>query len=174
MPPGRQSPVVRRARNLFLQDYPFETIYVLTGLPYSVYFRKQNRWKKLKDVLDEQILKEIRQEAISEKAEKFVFKGLDLALKYIDRISRKGYEMDIRDFKLIMDSVQAVHRIKQLETGQATDISRSYDSMSPEEVKQYLQDLKQEIITSHGEMLNYTDITPEQALAQISGEDGEH
>lgn len=166
--------MLTRARNLFLQDYPFETIFFFTGLPYKIYFRKQNSWQKLKESLDEEILKEIRNEAISDKAEEFVFRGLDLGLKYLERVTKQGYTIDARDFKLIMDSVMAIHRVKQLETGNPTDISKAYDAMTPEDVKKHLLELKEEILKEHGEMLNYTDLSPEEALDQITNKDGEH
>lgn len=100
--------------------------------------------------------------------------GLDLGLKFLDRCIKKGTDFDARDFKLVMDSVMAIHRVKQLETGQATDISKELNSLSPEQLKEYLISLKEEAIRDHGEVLTFERLSHEQVLDAISEEDGEH
>lgn len=171
--PEKQGHIIRHARTLFLQDYPYSTIYVITGIPYKIFFRKQNSWFKLKEKLDDIILKEVREKAISERAETFVFKGLDLAEKYLDRIMRQGYQMDAKDFKLIMDSISNVHRIRQLETGKATNITKQIDGLSPEELLEYVKALKNEITADHSEILTYENVNPNDVLDKL-GEDVKH
>lgn len=172
--PCKQKQVINKARNLYLQDYPYSTIYLLTGIPFKIVYLRRRGWDKLKAKVDKQIIENIRKDAISEKAEKFVYMGLDLGLKFLDRCIKKGTDFDARDFKLVMDSVMAIHRVKQLETGQATDISKELNSLSPEQLKEYLISLKEEAIRDHGEVLTFERLSHEQVLDAISEEDGEH
>lgn len=144
--------LIRKARNCYLRDYPFERIFLTTGMPLKLFYSYQRKWKNLKERLDEQLLLQIRASAISDKAEEFVQRGLSIGLRYLDRIVKRDIELDPKEFKLIMDSVLGMHRVKQLETGGPTDISM-YEKMTPEELNTYILSLREEIAQEYPEIL---------------------
>ena len=162
--PYRNAPAIRRARSLYLMDYPFERIFLETDLPYSVFIRLRKRWTVLKERIDSQVLEKIRTEAIGDRAEEFVKKGLALGLRFLDRQIEKGTDFSPKDFKLVMDSVLGIHRVKQLETGGATDIS-VYEKMSPEELREYLDRNRQELIAENPDLLEFLPASADKSKA---------
>lgn len=160
-PKYKNALALRRARTLFLMDYPFERIFLETDIPYSYFVRLRKKWTVLKDRVDETVLEKIRNKAIGGRAEDFVQKGLTLGLRFLDRALKNGDDLTPKDFKLIMDSVMGIHRVKQLETGGATDIA-VYEKMSPEELRDYLEATKKEILAENPEMLEFLPLAVEK------------
>lgn len=159
--------VIRRARDMYLKDFPYERIFLSTGLPYDKFYRLQKRWKKLKEHLDAKIIEAIRKDAIADKAEEFVNKGLQIGLAFLNKVIKRDVELEPKDFKLIMDSVMAIHRVKQVETGEPTDIVQ-YAAMTPVELREYLMTVAKQVGEKHGELLGYyqtgTDVPVEGVL----------
>lgn len=153
-PPAHNATAIRRARNMFIQNYPFERIFLETGVPYNIFIRKQRKWIKLRDKLDEFLLAKMRDEAVVDKAQEFVERGLHIGLKFLDNVIKRNIEIDVKDFKFIMDSVMAIHRVKQLEAGLATDIV-AYEHMSPKELREYLAKTVVEVKSKHSEIIEY-------------------
>lgn len=145
---------IKKARALYLLEYPYERIFLETNIPPKIYLKYAQKWCLLKDRVDEKVLTELRTKAIGEKAEDFVRLGLNLGYRYLNRMAKEDVPLSPKDFKLVMDAIQGVHRIKQLETGGATDIA-GYEKMSPEELREYLERAQKEILDTTPELLDY-------------------
>lgn len=131
-------------------------MFLLTGLPHWVWRRRTVKWKKLKDKVDALLIARIRKKAVEEQATEFVEKGLHLGLMFLDRAIKREIEMTPKDFKLVMDSVMAIHRVGQLEKGEATDIT-AYQHMDPDELKRYLMDIAITVGKKHDDILSPID-----------------
>lgn len=151
-----QRQVVRLARNLFIKNYPFERVFLLTGIPHWLWRKKLRKWTKLKEEVDLKIIERIRKKAISEQTTEFVEKGLHLGLMFLDRAIKREIELTPKDFKLCMDSVMAIHRVGQLEKGEPTDIT-AYEHMNPDELRRYLLDVAITIGKKHDDILSPID-----------------
>lgn len=75
----------------------------------------------------------------------------------LDRLIARETELDPKDFKLIMDSVMGIHRVRQLEAGEPTDIKK-VDAMSPEELKKFMRDAYEDVMSKHGAILDSQDL----------------
>lgn len=150
----RNRPVIKKARNLYLQNYPFERIFLETGILYAVYIKRERTWRRIKERIDQQLIAKMRDKAVVKTAEEFVEKGLHIGLKFLDNVIKRNIELDVKDFKFIMDSVMAIHRVKQLEAGAATDIT-VYQNMSPKELKVYLEQTFIQVKSKHADIIEY-------------------
>lgn len=163
---------------MFLKEYNFERIYLATGLPPSIFVKKLKAWEKIKDKFDEKIIFEIRKKAVSAQTKEFVEKGLQVGLKFIDRMLKRGTEVSAKDWKLVSDSIANLHRIHQLELGKPTDISM-YENMSPQQMLEVLQELQKQTATEH-EMSMFAqrgdgEIPEEELLAEYAkNKDGDN
>ncbi len=135
----------------------------------------------MRERVDEIILERIRKDAIGDKATEFVEKGLHLGLTFLDRAIKREVELDPKEFKLVMDSVMAIHRVGQLEKGEPTDIT-AYEHMTPDELRSYLYDLAVSIGKKHQDILSPIDTgdadVPADARLKFylphNGEENEH
>lgn len=147
-----QQDILRVARNLYMRDTPFERIFILTGLPVVIFNKFKKKWDKLKDKVDAAVIEKIRTKAIGKRAEDFVNKGVALGEKFIDRLIRQDIPISVKDFKLIMDAVQSVHRVGRLEKGESTEI-QAYQGMRPDELREYLVEVQKTISHKHRDIL---------------------
>lgn len=163
-----QKAVLTRARNLYLQNYSFERIFLETEIPPTVYANRRRSWEKLKFELGQKVLIEIRKKAVEDQAKEFVEKGLHVGLRFLDSCIARESELTPKDFKLVMDSVMAIHRVKQLEIGEPTNIDM-YKGMNPRELREYLKTMEAKILGKHGELLSEPndDFSPDQMAASF-------
>ena len=111
----------------------------------------------------------IRKKAVSEQSKEFIEKGLQVGLKFIDRLLKREDEITPKDWKLVSDSIMALHRVHQLEVGKPTDIS-VYEKMSPQEIQSYLLTVQKQLSEKH-EMSMFasdSDIPEEELLAEYN------
>jgi hypothetical protein len=173
--PVNKNPI-REARNLYLKEYNYERIFLLTGVPPNIFLLRSKVWAKIKEKQDERIIHDIRKKAISAQSKEFVEKGLKIGLKFVDRLLKREEEISAKDWKLISDSISNLHRIQQLELGKPTDIAM-YESMSPEQMVEYLKEVQRQLGDEH-EMSMFSpreDIPEDQLLAEYAKtKDGTH
>lgn len=157
-------PFIREARNLYLSEYNFERIYLKTEIPPSIFVAKVKYWSRIKDRLDEQLISKIRQKAVSAQSKEFIEKGLQVGLKFINRMLKRETEVSAKDWKLVSDSISNLHRIHQLELGKPTDISM-YENMSPQQLVEYLKETQRQLAIDHDmTMFSPRDDIPEEEL----------
>jgi hypothetical protein len=154
---------IREARDLYFKEYPYERIYLKTGVPPSVFLLKRKQWDKVKARVDERIITNIRKKALSESTKLFVEKGLAIGLKLVDRLMKREDEITIKDWKLLSDSIMALHRVHQLELGKPTDI-KAYENMSPEQVKGYILEIQKQLGAKHEMSMFAGDDVPEDEI----------
>ncbi len=140
--------VLRIARDMYLKEYSFERIFLAVALPPSVFIRRRRAWDKLKARVDETLIEKIRAKAVSQQTKEFVEKGLQVGLKFINRLLKREDEIQAKDWKLVSDSIANLHRIHQLELGKPTDISM-YEKMSPDQIREYLATMQKELVEAH-------------------------
>jgi hypothetical protein len=160
---------IRAARDLFLKEYSYERIFLATGIPPSVFRLRCKKWSKVKERVDQKIVETIRKKAVSEQSKEFIEKGLQVGLKFIDRLLKREDEITPKDWKLVSDSIMALHRVHQLEVGKPTDIS-VYEKMSPQEIQSYLLTVQKQLSEKH-EMSMFasdSDIPEEELLAEYN------
>jgi DNA-directed RNA polymerase subunit K/omega len=171
-PERDNKPAIRAARVLYLKEYTYEQIFLLTHLPPRVFAKLEPKWIELRNRIDEAVITEIRAKAIAGKAEEFVHKGLTIGLKFLDRALKQESYLTPKDFKLVMDSVMAIHRVKQLEDGKPTDIS-VYDGMDPHKMGEYLIEVARQLKDKHGEIYDIPselDIPKEDLLLTLAND----
>lgn len=140
---------LKKARDLFFQNYSANLICKTTGVPPSVLYIKQKKsWAKIKDKVDEKFLTQLRAKILSKEAGDILKKGTHIINLYFDRVISRATELDNKDVKLTSDILANLHRMKQLEEGKPTDISL-VDKMTPEEAVNYLRELQKEQINKH-------------------------
>ena len=168
-------PALRAARDLYLKEYPYERIFLLTALPPSVFMSRRRSWDKVKARVDEGIITKIRRKAVSEQTKEFVEKGLQVGLKFVNRLLKREDEITPKDWKLVSDSIMALHRIHQLELGKPTDIS-VYEKMGEKEAKEDLLEMQKQLADKH-EMTMFSpkeDVPEEEMLREyLDGADRE-
>lgn len=152
VPWRQQRPALNRARRLYYREYSYERIFLLVGIPPAIFLFFRNKWEKGRQKVDAKILEQIRNSKVADKADEFVAKGLEIGLKFLDRCIKRETEITAKDFKLITDAVMAIHRVAQLEKGAPTDI-HAYETMTPEELSQYLIETRESLRQKHGELL---------------------
>lgn len=164
------------ARDLYLKEYNFERIYLITGIPPSIYVARAKFWARIKDQIDEKIISSIRKKAVSAQSKEFIEKGLQVGLKFINRMLKRETEVSAKDWKLVSDSISNLHRIHQLELGKPTDISM-YENMSPEQLVEYLRETQRQLTKDH-DMTMFSpreDIPEEELLAEYAkNKDGDN
>lgn len=156
---------VKAARNMFFQDYSYERIFLATGIPPSIYTLLVKKWSKIKDCIDEKYLTKLRAKIVSNEASDIMKKGSYIIGLWMDRVIKRGSEMDAKEVKLTSDILANIHRIKQLEEGKPTDISM-YEKMSPEEVMSYLTELQSQASKKHDMSMFSSSDVPEEELLQ--------
>lgn len=164
---------LRVARDMYLKEYNFERIYLAVAVPPSVFLSRRKRWDKIKEKVDTKIIEDIRKKAVSEQTKEFVEKGLRVGLKFVDRLLKREEEIDPKSWKLISDSIMALHRIHQLELGKPTDISM-YENMTPEQTMAFLRETQKQLGEKH-EMSMFSpreDIPEEELLAEYKKHGG--
>ena len=169
-------PFVREARDLFLKEYNFERIYLVTGLPPSIFVARAKAWNKIREKFDDKIITDIRKKAVSAQTKEFVEKGLQVGLKFINRLLKRESEISPKDFKLVSDAISNLHRIHQLELGKPTDISM-YENMSPQQTVEYIKEVQRQLTSDH-DMSMFAprdDVPEEELLAEYAkSKDGNH
>lgn len=164
---------IRAARDLYFKEYPYERIFLATGVPPSVFLARSKKWIKVKDRVDQKLIENIRKKAISDQSTEYIEKGLQVGLKFINRLLKRETEITPKDWKLVSDSIMAIHRVRQLETGKPTDIS-VYKDMSPEEVGAYLLQVQKELAAKHDmTMFAPSDDMSEEQLVQEFNKNGD-
>lgn len=166
--PANKAPL-REARNLYLKEYNYERIFLLTAVPPSIFLQKSKVWSKIKEKQDEKLIHDIRKKAISSQSKEFVEKGLQVGLKFVNRLLKREEEISAKDWKLVSDSITNLHRIQQLELGKPTDISM-YENMSPEQMVDYLKEVQRQLGDEH-EMSMFSpreDIPEDELLAEYA------
>lgn len=172
---------LQKARAMYVKGYSYEQIFLAYEIPYRIYIKKVPKWDKLREELDERILIESRRNAIEKKAEDFVNLGLDLGRVYLKRLLAEGVNIDVKEFKLVMDSIMAIHRVKQVEGGNPTDIV-AYKDVSAEELRRMLTDEVRNLLSDHGSFVELGgfvalpepatpltfDVTPEGSAATLT------
>lgn len=156
---------VKTARNMFFQDYSYERIFLRTGVPPSIYTLLVKKWSKVKDRIDEKYLTKLRTKIVANEATDIMKKGSYIISLWMDRVIKRGSEMEAKDVKLTSDILANLHRIKQLEEGKPTDISM-YEKMSPEEVMSYLTELQAQSAKKHDMSMFSSSDVPEEELLQ--------
>jgi hypothetical protein len=162
---------IKKARDLFFKEYPYERIFLATHIPPSVYLSCVRKWQKVKARIDEKLLTNIRKKAISDQSKEFIEKGLQVGIKFISRLLKREDEITPKDWKLVADSIMALHRVHQLEVGKPTDI-KVYEGMSPEQIKEYLLETQRQLAEKH-DMSMFSpaaDVPEEELLAQYTNE----
>lgn len=160
---------LRAARDLYFKEYTYEAIFLKTGVPPSVFRSRCKIWSKVKARVDAKIIEGIRKKAVSQQSKEFIEKGLQVGLKFIDRLLKRGDEITPKDWKLVSDSIMALHRVHQLELGKPTDIS-AYEKMSPQEIQAYLLEMQKQVSAKHDMSMFSTDndVPEEELLAQYT------
>lgn len=163
---------IRAARILYLKEYPFERIYLLTQIPPQKYAKFEPVWNKLRGRIDEILCERIRAKVVSDRADELVSKGLEIGVKYMNRVLKREVELGAKDFKLVMDAVANIHRIGQLEKGEATDITQ-YKDMHPKQMAAYLVEVAQNLKKKHGDIYEIpVDVdVPEDERLQLIAQD---
>jgi hypothetical protein len=160
---------IRAARDLFFKEFSYERIFLATGIPPSIFRKYAKRWSKVKERVDQKIVEKIRKKAVSEQSKEFIEKGLQVGLRFIDRLLKREDEITPKDWKLVSDSIMALHRVHQLEIGKPTDIS-VYEKMSPQEIQSYLLTVQKQLAEKH-EMSMFAadnDVPEEELLAEYN------
>lgn len=124
-----------------------------TAIPVAEFARRRVIWDRMKEKLDLRILERVRAKGIEENAKTFVEKGLYIGNQILDRLIKRGDEMSAKDFSTVMQAIVAVHRVKQLEGGEPTEISKRIETMSPEQVAAYVQESYQVLVGKHQDLL---------------------
>lgn len=154
--------VLRKARNLWIQGYSGKTVMEETGIPVGEFARHKAVWDRMKEKLDAQILERVRSTGIEENAQTFVEKGLFIGNQILDRMIKRGEELTSKDFSSVMQAIVAIHRVKQLEGGEPTEISKKIETMSPEQVAEYVAESYKVLIGKHTDLLG-TDKGPDES-----------
>lgn len=163
--PENKAPV-RLARDLYFKEYTYEYIFLSTGVPPSVFRSRCKKWSKVKERVDVKLIENIRKKAVSAQTKEYIEKGLQVGLKFIDRLLKREAEITPKDWKLVSDSIMALHRVHQLETGKPTDIS-VYEKMSPSEIQAYLLEMQKQVADKHDmSMFAPGDDIPEEELLE--------
>lgn len=163
---------LKRARELYFKEYTYEAIFLKTGVPPSIFLARRKNWDKMISRVDFKIIENIRKKAVSEQSKEFIEKGLQIGLKLVNRLVKREEEISVKDWKLISDSIMAIHRIHQLELGKPTDISM-YEKMSPEQMNAYLLEIQRQAGEKH-EMSMFAptgDVPEEELLAEYNRND---
>jgi hypothetical protein len=145
--------VLRKARNLWIEGYSGKTVMEETGIPVGEFARRKAVWDRMKEKLDAQILERVRHTGIEENAKTFVEKGLFIGNQILDRMIKRGDELTPKDFSTIMQAIVAIHRVKQLEGGEPTEISKKIETMSPEQVAEYVAESYKVLVGKHTDLL---------------------
>lgn len=155
------------AKDLYFKNFTFESIFIYTELPVILYRRLQPKWDKERKAIEKQLLEKIRSESCAERCKEFLDLGLEVGLTFLKRLISRGDEISVKDFKLAMDAVQAIHRMKQLEEGKATSIEH-YENLSPDQLKVYILSVQEQLQRKHGDILippiDAEDFNKEEAL----------
>lgn len=154
--------VIRLARDLFFKEYAYERIFLVTGVPPSVFYGRSRYWNKIKNRIDEKYLTKLRAKVVSKDATDLMKKGTQILNLYFDRVIKRGTELDAKEAKLTSDILANIHRIKQLEEGKPTDISM-YEKMTTEEAMAYLQEMQRQTSKNH-EMSMFSEDVPEEEI----------
>lgn len=129
-----------------------------------MFVKRAKVWGKLKEKEDEKIIYKIRKETVAQKSKEFIEKGMEVGLTFINRLLKRKEEITAKDWKLVADSIQNLHRIHQLELGKPTDISM-YENMTPEQTLAYLKEVQHQLSEEHDmSMFSQKEDVPEELL----------
>lgn len=152
--PTEQPEVLRLARNLYLLHYPYERVFLMTGIPVHYWCKFAPKWEKLRVRIDEYQINRIRKKAIGQQVKDFLDKGLHLLNIQLNRWMKTGVDLDPKEFKLISDSIMGLHRVKRLEEGEATDI-KQYEAFTPDQLTDYLTAVYTQVKSKHSDLIEY-------------------
>jgi hypothetical protein len=113
-----------------------------------VFYLRSKQWAKVKARLDEKFLIKLRSRVLSKDATDIMKKGAYIINLFMDKVIKRGEDLDAKEVKLTSDILANLHRIKQLEEGKPTDIS-VYEKMSPDEAMAYLKQMQKEAVEKH-------------------------
>lgn len=133
-----------------------------TGIPIVELARRKIVWDKLKDKLDLQILERVRSRSIEDHAQSFVEKSLHIGNRVLDNLIKRQDDLGVKEFGIIMASLSNIHRIKQLESGQPTDIIAKTQTMSPKELQAYVAESYANLLGKHKELVAPPDVEVEK------------
>ena len=165
-------PAINAARDLFLQNYPYERIFMLTGLPTSIWYRKQKTWLRMRERLQLKQMKDLQRKSISRQMEDIIRLGGEFGSRYLRRIlaDPASQHMEPKDFRAVMQTVLDMHKVKQLEEGAPTDIKGVYDHMNLDQMREYMTSMAVEMQKEYGEVIDYVEVEAipvEEQLKQI-------
>lgn len=157
--------VVRAAKKLFFREYSPLAINLATGFPLSYLNRfvskKKIGWRAQRDAWQEKYLEELTRSGKTLRSLTRIH-GMGLAVieKYLHRVLTREDELNIKDVKFLSDILANAHRMKQLESGQPTEIfTQRYEKMNTRELTKVTFELVRELNEVDG-VVNYLEDNP--------------